>query len=319
MHIWEHSLTIRLLISCMNKIQGKSNEWLHTQLLLLEERSVCMQKRKLEDLNLLDDFLFNKIESHAEYGEQFSRELLRIVLGKTVGRLKVIPQKVYYGNDPRFHGARLDVYLEDEDAATIYDVKPEQITNKKKMVNIPKRVRFYHSKIDATSLNSGADYQQLKNVVVIMIMSEDPFGYNHMVYTIENSCKELPDMPYDDGAKTLFLYTRGTEGNPTEELRSFLCYMEQSSEENAKSDWLKEVHQMVRDVKRDEEVSLEYMKIFEREEMVREEGREEGRELKLLELIQKKLAKGKSVREIAEMLEEHVEVVEQFIGRLQKE
>ena len=60
---------------------------MHTRLPLLEERSECMQKRKLEDLNLLDDFLFNKIVSHSEYGQQFSRELLRIVLGKTVGKL----------------------------------------------------------------------------------------------------------------------------------------------------------------------------------------------------------------------------------------
>ena len=303
-HIWELSLTIRLLFPCM-KDMAEATKKMHTELLLLDERSVCMQKRKLEDLNLLDDFLFNKIVSHAEYGEQFSRELLRIVLGKTVGRLKVIPQKVYYGSDSGLHGARLDVYLEDEDAATIYDVEPEQITNKKKMVNIPKRVRFYHSKIDATSLNSGADYQQLKNVIVIMIMSEDPFGYNHMVYTIENSCKELPDMPYDDGAKTLFLYTRGTEGNPTEELRSFLCYMEQSNEENAKSDWLKEVHQMVRGVKRNEEVSLEYMKIFEREQMVREEGRSE----KLRELIIQKLQRGDSNERIADDLMEDIELV----------
>lgn len=272
-----------------------------------------MQKRKLEDLNLLDDFLFNKIVSHSEYGQQFSRELLRIVLGKTVGKLQVVPQKVYYGNDPRFHGARLDVYLEEDDAATIYDVEPEQITDKRKLVNIPKRVRFYHSKIDATALKSGADYQQLKNVVVIMIMSEDPFGYNHMVYTIENSCKELPNMPYNDGAKTLFLYTRGTEGNPTEELKSFLHYMEQSNEDNAKSDWLKKVHQMVRDVKRDEEVSLEYMKIFEREEMVREEGRAEGRELQMRELVQKQIDKGKTAKEIADTFDMSVETIENII------
>ena len=114
-------------------------------------------------------------------------------------------------------------------------------------------------------------------------------------------------MLYDDGAKTLFLYTKGTEGNPTEELKNFLHYMEQSNEENAKNDWLKSVHQMVRDVKRDEEVSLEYMKIFEREEMVREEGRE----LKIRELIQKKLQRGDSVEKIAEDLMEDIELVRQ--------
>lgn len=143
---------------------------------------------------------------------------------------------------------------------------------KEALVNIPKRVRFYHSKIDAGALKSGEDYRSLKNVIVIMIMSVDPFGYNHMVYTIENSCREIPMMPYDDGAKSLFLYTNGTEGHPTKELRDFLQYVEKSCEENAKNEALKSIHRIVSEVKSNKEVSFEYMKIFEREQMIREEG-----------------------------------------------
>ena len=37
------------------------------------------------------------------------------------------------------------------------------------------------------------------------------------------------------------------------------------------------IHRMVQTVKQDKEVSLEYMKILERERMIREEGREEGK------------------------------------------
>ena len=77
---------------------------------------------------------------------------------------------------------------------------------------------------------------------------------------------------------------------------------------------------MVRDVKRDEEVSLEYMKIFEREEMVRAEGREEGRaegkKALLFSLVQKKLDKGKTAQEIAVELEESVETIESIIKQL---
>lgn len=40
-----------------------------------------------------------------------------------------------------------------------------------------------------------------------------------MVYTIQNKCVEEPDMPYADGALSIFLYTRGTEGNPPQEPR----------------------------------------------------------------------------------------------------
>jgi hypothetical protein len=39
----------------------------------------------------------------------------------------------------------------------------------------------------------------------------------------------------------------------------------------AKNDMLKKVHQMMGHVKSNEEVSIEYMKIFEREKRIREE------------------------------------------------
>ena len=160
-----------------------------------------MQKKTLQELNLMDDFLLYQLVSHPVFGEQFSRELLRIILGKAVGKLKVVPQKVYYGTDTMYHGARLDVYLEEEakeeDHGAIYDVEAEQTVNKEKLESIPKRARFYHSTIDAGALLSGVDYRDLKNVIVIMIMSKDPFNYDHMIYTIENRCREIPKKNFE--------------------------------------------------------------------------------------------------------------------------
>ena len=51
--------------------------------------------------------------------------------------------------------------------------------------------------------------------------------------------------------------------------------MENTTEENAINDSLKRIHQMVMLVKHDKEVSLSFMKIFEREEMIRQQGRKE--------------------------------------------
>lgn len=98
-----------------------------------------------------------------------------------------------------------------------------------------------------------------------------------MIYTVKNSCEELPDMLYDDGARTLYLYTKGTKGNPTMELRQLLQYMERTTEENAANESLMRIQQMVKTVKYDREVSIEFMKIQEREEMLIEQGRAEER------------------------------------------
>ena len=86
-----------------------------------------------------------------------------------------------------------------------------------------------------------------------------------------------PDVPYDDGAKTIFLYTRGPKGQVSEEVRQFLRYMEKSTSENVVNDTLRDFHHMVETVKKDREVSVKYMKQFERDNMMRAEGREEER------------------------------------------
>ena len=71
-------------------------------------------------------------------------------------------------------------------------------------------------------------------------------------------------MPYDDGAQTTVLYTKGTKGDDiSEELRQFLKYMENTTQTNAVNDTLKDIQKMVDIVKQDGEVSLSYMKGFE--------------------------------------------------------
>lgn len=127
--------------------------------------------------------------------------------------------------------------LKPELEATLYDVEPDQNSGSNKVKVLPKRVRYYHAIIDDRSLKSGEEPKNLKNVIVIFICSYDPFGRDRIWYTVQNRCIEEPDVPYDDGAKTIFLYTRGTKG----------------------------------------QVSVKYMKQFERDNMMRAEGREEER------------------------------------------
>ena len=70
-----------------------------------------------------------------------------------------------------------------------------------------------------------------------------------------------------------------------EELRQLLQYMENSTEENAKSEDLKVLHKMVTEVKQDGEVGFAYMKSFEREKRVRDEGIMIGKTNDIIELL----------------------------------
>ena len=239
--------------------------------------------QKLEKLNLLNDFMFFSTMNNKDVGEDFARTLLEIIFARKFGRLKVISQKVYYGVNLEQHGVRLDVYLEEEidsetllEEAIIADIEVESSRKEKYREQIPQRVRFYHAKIDAESLGAGEDYSKLRKEIVVMIMPFDPFGYDQIIYTIQNKCLEVPELPYDDGAKTMFLYTRGKKGNVSESVKELLRYMEESTEENATNDNLKRIHDMVTIVKQNAEVSVEFMKWLEIQRMWIDEGIEQG-------------------------------------------
>ena len=208
-----------------------------------------MNKKKLKDLNLMDDFLFQAIMTYPDIGELFAQRILELIFHRQFQNLTIVAQKVYGGMDTDLRGARLDLYVEENDRVkmdatyddSIYDLEPDR-NNKVPMVKaFPKRARFYHATIDRHILKSGEEFGNLKNVYVIFLCNYDPFGYDRMQYTIKNMCVEDTDHVH------------------------------------AVSDTLRELQEMVDIVKHDGEVSLAYMKWFEHDRMMMEEGREEER------------------------------------------
>lgn len=87
-----------------------------------------------------------------------------------------------------------------------------------------------------------------------------------------------PTVPYNDGTKKIFLYTKGTEGNPSQELRDMLKYLEKTNDENVTNQDINTIHHFVKKVKHRKEVGISYMKSWEIDRANREEGRREGLE-----------------------------------------
>ena len=247
-------------------------------------------KRKLEDLNLIDDFLFQEVITQKGDGEEFARILLSTILGKPIRKVRVVPQKNILGIDTDKHGIRMDAYIEDisdepdtamvdaEIVPDIYDVEPN---NKYEKESLPKRMRYYHGLIDTQLLASGVDYGRLQNVIIIIILPYDPFERNRMVYTIQNQCVEDSTISYDDGAKKIFLYTKGTEGNPSQELKDMLKYIENSTQNNIANPNIESIHRLVEKVRRKKEVDINYMKSWEHDKWMREEGQDRINELNI--------------------------------------
>ena len=240
-----------------------------------------MKRRTLEELNLMDDFLFQEAITRGEKGKRFCQILLRMIMGQEIGKVHITSQKVVAGMNTKLHGIRIDAYIEEEKEketttaeviSNIYDVEP----NKYRGDSEPKRARYYHSLMDSKLLKTGTEYGKLKNVVIILITPYDPFGKDRMVYTVERHCVEDASISYEDGQKTIYLYTKGTQGNPSKELRDMLKYLEESTAENAVNKELKEIHTLVNEIKGDEEVGIGYMKAIEHEMMWKQEGKIEG-------------------------------------------
>lgn len=243
------------------------------------------RRKTLEELNLLDNFLFNAMLTYPDTGEAFIRKLLETLFDRKFPHLKIHPQKTFIGLNTGLRGARLDVYIEedgsvqihDEAIPTVYDVEPDHNKDAAQIKAFPKRARFYHAAIDRVALKSGENFGKLKKVYVIFICDYDPFGCDRVLYTIKNKCLEEPELPYTDDTETWVLYTRGKKGNISKSLRQLLSYMENTNQSNAINEDLREIQLMVDQVKHDGEVSLQYMKSFEHDQMMYEQGHEQGR------------------------------------------
>ena len=255
--------------------------------------------KKLDDMNLIDDFLFWTLLSDEVYGPEVARYLLETILRRSVRTVKVHPQRTIYGEDKDLHGVRLDAYIEEDGtdlvSGDLYDIEPDQNSSTKN--NLPYRTRFYHAIMDSSCLRAGEDYTELKQTYIIMITPYDPFDRNRMVYTVRNSCVEAPELSYDDGAFTIYLNIGGTADGMPEDLVNLLRYMKNSNRENAIGEPLTEIQKMVEEVKQRKGVRKAYMKFYEyvkyETDEARKKGWEEGLEKGLKEGREEGLTKGR--------------------------
>ena len=236
--------------------------------------------KELKDMNLVDNFLFGAAVSDEECGPLIARTILETIFHKKIRIKNIQSEKVVWPTNPDLHGIRLDAYIEEEtaevEAGNIYDIEPEKKSGEKRL--LPKRCRYYHARIDENQLKAGKDYYQLPVVWVIFITTFDPFDKDRMVYTIRSQCVEVPEMPYDDGASTLFLYTKGTQGNPPDDLRNLLRYICETTYENAYSPSLEKVQTCIDKIKQDPTVRRKYMDLKEFIDRERREAAAEAAE-----------------------------------------
>ncbi len=230
--------------------------------------------KSLQDLNLVDSFLFSASTENPQDAEFIAKLIIERATGRRIKEISVMPEKTLAGLDIMHHGIRMDLCImeyEDDNIAGVYDIEP----NRYRRRELPRRSRYCQAMTDVKLLGSGKDYLELPEYVSIWILTEDPFGRNHMVYTVRSKVEEVADIRFEDGVTKIFLYAYGEIGG-SESLRSLLKYFVSSASENVTDEEIKEIHKIVTNIKNNEERRDRYMTLHEMIQFEKEESYDEG-------------------------------------------
>ena len=97
--------------------------------------------KTLEEMDVIDDFLFVEIMTDDEYGKEVCRMILSLVLKREIGEINYTAQKVVPGISESSHGIRMDAYITehlseegtDRPDVRVYDIEPDTQSKKKKL------------------------------------------------------------------------------------------------------------------------------------------------------------------------------------------
>ena len=230
------------------------------------------ESKTLQELNLTDDFLFDVATEELEN----CKAIIELTTGLRLKSLKWKSGQKVIHNLPGKRGVRLDFIAESEDGR-IFDVEMQN----RNEGNIPKRTRFYQALIDAPILKSGErGFDKMNPLYIIIICNYDPYGKKKYCYTFDNQCKEVPGLRLGDEVTKLLLSTKGeNEEAVPKELVDFLHYVTESNENGLPDECderLKRLHESIREIKASADMEVEYMKMEERERIIRDEGKQIG-------------------------------------------
>lgn len=273
--------------------------------------------KPFQELTIIDDFMFADIMRQPEFIKPF----LESILEKKIAEVVIIDKQKDFKDAYDAHGIRLDVYLEDEDR-TKYDVEVQARLHPE----LERRVRFYQSGIDRHSLKTGEEYWQLPDSYIIFLCAKDYYKAGLAVYERESHIKCAPEIRYEDGSHVYILNADFSVDNANAEITDFLRYVRAGvkgeSFDVSKSNYLQKLDDEIKRIKGDSEREMEYMtyamRLQDERRIGREEGRkmgqEEGRMERDKELVQRLLAKGRSLDEICDIVGLDMPEVRKLVG-----
>ncbi|MCM1143952.1 MAG: Rpn family recombination-promoting nuclease/putative transposase [Lachnoclostridium sp.] len=264
------------------------------------------KRKKYEELTIVDDFMFGKVMRNPKH----CKKLLEIILDMKIRELVFIDEQQSVAPDYRAKGVRIDVYA-DDDADTVYAVEMQA----RNTGALPARSRYYQAVIDINMIEKGMDYEELGKNYIIFICTFDLFGKGRYIYHFENLCLEDATIRLYDGTEKIFLNTKGKMDDADKELVSLLKYFDSLEPQDT---FTEELDKEVLAARQHKKWRQEYMKLEVMMWDSRREGKAEGLAEGKIELICRKLIKGKTPEAIAEDLEDSLDTVQRICDIAEK-
>ena len=148
-----------------------------------------------------------------------------------------------------------------EDGDTVYDIEMQKVDTG----NLPLRARMYSSMMDANMLDKGLEYEALRRSYVIFVCMFDLFERGRTKYTFKSICEEDRDLPLGDGRCIMFLNTKGSVGDLSNDMDAFFDYLNGGvssigTGKDSGSEFVEMVDNYVLDINGDEDWRQGYMK-----------------------------------------------------------
>ena len=252
--------------------------------------------REIQSFNLLSDVFM----SVALRDIPACQHILRILTG--FDDLKVKDVRTQYAiSQIKTHSVRLDVLAETGNGK-LYHIEIQR----KDEIDPPKRIRYNGSLMDAEFLAKGMNYEDLSDRIHFYISENDIWHCGKAIYPVDKTLGDTGIL-YDDGEYIFFVNAAVDDGSRIAKLMNYFKTADPDDDSEG------ELSKRVRYLKK-EEGGMDIM--CEVSDRIMERGRKFGEEQLLHKQVQKKLAKGMNIADIAEALEETEERIREIAAEV---
>jgi len=255
--------------------------------------AVGTKVKRVEDLTLGDEYLFETVMQNKELCKSFIETFLEI---PDITDIEYISAEESYKDSFEARGVRFDIYVKGQDGVA-YVVELQQADTKE----IDKRLRYYESMSDSKQLPKGQEntYKDLKDSYILFICRKDLYGRGRYRYSFRTTCVEEPDLKLDDGSYKIVFNTKGTHGEVNEDVKEFLKAIEGMKKNNT---FVQKFEAFAEEVKASETWRRGYMqtalRMREKVDAAIEQGLQQGLEQGIEQGIERGIEQGEQSKAI---------------------